>query len=130
LIGIDTNVLVRYFVQDDIEQTRRAVRFLERDCTAESPGLISEVVLTELVWVLESVYRYPRQKISVLIGGILSSDQLTVENSNDARSALPEYQAGADFTDALIAAIYRRLDCKHTVTFDRRAVRRHGFVAL
>ena len=130
MIGIDTNILVRYVVHDDTEQTRRAVRFLERECTLEDPGLVNDVVLTELVWVLESVYRYSRQQVSVLIGGLLRASQLTVENSEDARTTLREYEEGADFTDALIGAINRRLGCEYTVTFDRRAARRPGFLAL
>jgi predicted nucleic-acid-binding protein len=130
LIGIDTNVLVRYIVHDDTEQTRGAVRFLEHQCTIDDLGLINHVVLTELVWVLESVYRYSRQQVSILLAGLLRTDQLTIENSDDAQLALSEYTDGADFTDALIAANNRRLGCEHTATFDRKAARRPGFLAL
>ena len=130
MVGIDTNVLVRYIVHDDTEQTRRAVRFLEHECTIDDPGLVNDVVLTELVWVLESVYGYSREQVSTVIGGLLRASQLTVENSEDARTAIREYQEGADFPDALIAAINHRLGCENTVTFDRKAARRPGFLAL
>lgn len=130
MIGIDTNVLVRYIVHDDTEQTRRAVHFLEHECTIDDPGLVNDVVLTEFVWVLESVYRYSRQQVSLVIGGLLRASQLQVENSEDARTALREYEAAADFTDALIASINRRLGCERTVTFDRKAARRPGFLVL
>jgi len=106
------------------------VRFLEHECTIDDPGLVNDVVLTELVWVLESVYRYSRQQVAILLGSLLCTDQLTIENSEDARTALREYEDGADFTDALIVAINQRLGCEHTVTFDRKAARRPGFLAL
>lgn len=130
MVGIDTNVLVRYLIHDDAEQTRRAVRFLEHKCTNEDPGLLNAVVLTELVWVLESVYRYSRPQVAVVIDGLLHTTQLKIENSEEASAALREYARGADFTDALIGAINRRLGCEHTVTFDRKAARRPGFLAL
>jgi predicted nucleic-acid-binding protein len=130
LVGIDTNVLVRYLIRDDAEQTRRAVRFLEHECTNEDRGILNAVVLTELVWVLESVYRYQRPQIAIVIDGLLHTTQLKIEDSEDVSAALREYARGADFTDALIAAINRRLGCVHTVTFDRKAARRPGFLAL
>ena len=130
MIGIDTNVLVRYLMQDDAEQARKATRFLERECTIDNPGLVNSIVLSETVWVLESVYRYPRQQVSIAIDAILRATQLKVENSQETRSALGEYGAGADFADALIATTNLRLGCEHTVTFDRRAGRRAGFRAL
>jgi predicted nucleic-acid-binding protein len=53
-----------------------------------------------------------------------------IENSEDVRAALSEYDDGADFADALITTINRRLGCEHTATFDRKAARRPGFCAL
>jgi len=129
LIGIDSNVLVRYVVHDGAEQTRRAVQFLERECTIDSPGLVNDVVLGEMVWVLESVYRYSRQQLSVAIGALLHASQLKVEDPQDIRAALHEYANGADFAAAFIVTVNRRLGCEHTVTFDRKAARRAGFRA-
>jgi predicted nucleic-acid-binding protein len=130
MIGIDTNLLVRYIIQDEPVQVEKATRFLERVCTINNPGLVNGIVVTELVWVLESVYRYPRQQISIVLAAILRASQLRVENSPDVRYALSEYSDGADFSDALIAATNLRLGCDHTVTFDRAAARRVGFSLL
>jgi predicted nucleic-acid-binding protein len=130
MIGIDTNLLVRYIIQDEPVQVEKATRFLERVCTINNPGLVNGIVVMELVWVLESVYRYPRQQVSIALAAILRASQLRVENSQDVRYALSEYSDGADFSDALIAATNLRLGCDHTVTFDRAAARRAGFSLL
>ncbi len=130
MIGIDTNLLVRYIIQDEPVQVEKATRFLERVCTINNPGLVNGIVMTELVWVLESVYRYPRQQVSIAVAAILRASQLRVEDSQDIRYALSEYSDGADFSDALIAATNLRLGCDHTVTFDRAAARRAGFSLL
>jgi predicted nucleic-acid-binding protein len=130
MTGIDTNVLVRYLVQDDPEQGRKAARFIANECTSDEPGLINRVVFCELVWVLESAYRYPRDKVALALEGILRTAQFRIEDQQEAWSSLRDYQAGADFADAFIAAVNRRLGCERTVTFDRRAGRRPGFVLL
>lgn len=128
--GIDTNVLVRYLIQDDPEQAARAARFIATECSVDDPCLVNRVVLCELVWVLESAYGYPRVRVAVVLERILRTAQLTVEDSRDAWAALLQYRHGADFSDALIAICNLRLGCEHTVTFDRKASHRAGFVAL
>ena len=128
--GIDTNVLVRYLVQDEPEQARRASRFISNACSADDPGFINQIVLCELVWVLESAYGYPRDRVAQLIESILRTAQLKVENADNAWTALREYRTGVDFADSLIAAVNQRAGCEETATFDRKAGRRAGFVAL
>ena len=130
MTGIDTNVLVRYLVQDDPEQGRRAARFIANECTTEEPGLINRIVMCELVWVLESAYRYPRNAVALALERILRTAQLRIEDHQEAWSSLREYQEGADFADAFIAAVNRRLGFESTVTFDRSAGRRAGFGVL
>ncbi|HUY26135.1 MAG TPA: type II toxin-antitoxin system VapC family toxin [Candidatus Binataceae bacterium] len=130
MTGIDTNVLLRYLIQDHPEQARTAARFIARECSREAPALINRIVICELVWVLESAYGYPREKVVLALGNILRTHQFRIEDSQEAWSSFREYQAGADFADAFIAAVNRRLGCEHTVTFDRKASRRPGFVAL
>ena len=128
--GIDTNVLLRFFVQDDEEQALKAVRFIANHCTEENPGLINHVVLCELVWALESTYRYPRHRVLYALNQIMLAFQLRVDEREEVRAAIIEYRIGADFTDALISIVNRRLGCEHTVTFDRKASRRDGFRGL
>lgn len=125
--GIDTNLLIRYLVRDDPAQFRAAVRFVENECSEEEPGFVNHVVLAELVWVLERGYQYRRPAIITAIGALLRASQLSIEHPDDARSALYEYQNGADFPDSLIAATNSRVGCDYTATLDRRAARRKGF---
>jgi predicted nucleic-acid-binding protein len=127
---IDTNVLVRYLVQDDPEHARKAARFITNGCSSEDPGLINRIVLCELVWVLESAYGYPRAEVGLALEKTLRTTQFEIENHQEAWSSFREYQEGGDFADAFIAAVNRRLGCERTVTFDRKAGRRPGFVVL
>ncbi|HUY38720.1 MAG TPA: type II toxin-antitoxin system VapC family toxin [Candidatus Binataceae bacterium] len=130
MTGVDTNVLLRYLVQDDPEQARKATRFIAHECSADAPALINRIVMCELVWVLESAYGYSREKVIFALEKILRTTQFRIEDAQEAWLSLREYQAGADFADAFIASINRRLGCEHTVTLDRKASRRQGFVAL
>lgn len=50
MIGLDTNVLVRYLAQDDPTQSPRATEIIEQEISKEKPGYISSVVLVETVW--------------------------------------------------------------------------------
>jgi len=128
--GIDTNVLVRYLVQDDPDQARKASRFIAEGCTAEDPGIVNRIVLCELVWVLESAYSYSREKVALALEGMLRTAQFKIENHEEAWSSLREYRSGADFAAALICHVNRGLGCEATVTFDRRAGRMAGFIVL
>lgn len=130
MTGVDTNVLIRYLVQDDPDQARKATRFIANECSSDDPGLINRIVLCEVVWVLETAYGYPRDQVAVVLEKILRATQLRIEDHPEAWASFREYQDGADFADAFIAAINRRLGCDRTVTFDRRAGRRPGFAPL
>ena len=122
--------LVRYLVRDDPDQTRKARRFITEECSKDVPGLVNRIVLCEVVWVLESTYDYPRDKVALALEKILRTAQFKIEDHQEAWSSFREYQAGADFADAFIGTINRRLGCKHTVTFDRKAGHRSNFVLL
>jgi predicted nucleic-acid-binding protein len=128
--GLDSNVLLRFLVQDDLEQLERAARFIAIECTIDNPGLINHIVLCELFWVLNNGYGFPREKVSFAIDLVMHTPQLRVDRREEVSAALSEYQAGCDFADALIAIVNQRLGCDHTVTFDRKAGRRAGFRAL
>ena len=125
--GVDTNILVRYIVADDPGQFRAAARFIENECSPQEPGFVNRLVLAEVVWVLESSYRLPRVAIVSALRPLLAASQLSIEDVDDARAALLEYEDGADFSDSLIAKANARLGCEYTATFDRRAVGRSGF---
>jgi len=121
VIGLDTNVLVRYIVQDEPAQARAATRLVESHCTPDDPAVISLIVLCELVWVLSRGYRYGRRPISTVLRQILSADDLHVERAELAWRALNLYTEGkVDFADYLLALCNREERAEITYTFDSR----------
>ncbi len=122
MIGLDTNVLVRYIVRDDARQAAAATRLIEARCKAKDPGTITLVVACELVWVLARGYEYDRSAIAGLLRRILSAEDLRVERSELAWQALNLYEEGkADFSDYVIGLCNREEKADITCTFDRRA---------
>jgi predicted nucleic-acid-binding protein len=123
VIGLDTNVLVRFIVRDDEAQARSAARLIESRCTVEDPGWISQVVLCELAWVLGRGYGYDRTTVASVVRRILTVRELRVEAAEAAWKALRHYEAGgAEYADWLIGAANRANLAEATYTFDRRAV--------
>ncbi len=128
MIGLDTNVLVRYLTQDDPEQSAQANHLIETKCTRHTPGRISLVVLCELTWVLGGAYRYEKQIVLQVLENILASVDLTVENEDIARSALAAFRWGeADFADYVITYSNYSAGCEVTYSFDRKLAK-HDFV--
>lgn len=131
MIGLDTNILVRYLVQDDPEQARRATELIENQCTDDSPGVICIVVLCELAWVLSRGYGYSREQICSVVQGILTAKELEIESPDLVWSAYQQYVSGAaDFSDYLIGASNRSLGAGTTYTFDQRATGHANFTLL
>ncbi len=124
MIGLDTNVLVRYIAQDDSSQSPRAVKFIEGECSATTPGFIGIVTLVELVWVSESCYDATKAEVIDLLRRLLGTKQLIVQYSEIVWQALRLYQSGqADFADYLVERIAHSEGCKTTVTFDKAAAK-------
>lgn len=131
MIGLDTNVLVRYLVQDEPLQAAAATQCIEQRCHSDFPGRVNRTVLCELVWVLESSYGYSRLEIAAVLERIFRTSQLVVEDLDAAWAALQHYRAsGVDFADALIGIVNRRAGCAVTVTLDRKAARLAEFELL
>lgn len=131
MIGIDTNVLVRYIVQDEPKQARAATAFLETACTAEEPGRICLVVLCELSWVLARAYRYERDAIGHILEKLLTAAELEVEQSAIAWRALRAYRTGpAEFADYVIVYLNDSAEVEYTITLDRKAARHALFREL
>jgi predicted nucleic-acid-binding protein len=122
MIGLDTNVLVRFLVADDADQAARAARLIEERCTGDDPGFVDSVVLCEIVWVLESAYGYARPLIAEVVEKALHTAELEIDNAEAAWAALRAYRTGnADFADAFIGRLNRAAGCAATATFDRAA---------
>ena len=131
MIGLDTNVLVRYLAQDDRLQSPLATRLIEGSLSQESPGFISTVVLAELVWVLESSYQFTREQLATLMDALLRARQLRFQDPESASQALRDFRASkADYVDCLIQRLGSAAGCSHTVTFDRVASRLSGMRPL
>ncbi|HEY2399298.1 MAG TPA: type II toxin-antitoxin system VapC family toxin [Steroidobacteraceae bacterium] len=131
MIGLDTNVVVRYLTQDDPKQAPIATKVMEKTLNRDEPGFISLVVLAEVVWVLVSLYSVNRSGVADVVGGLLTTEQLHVESAELVWRAKRRYEASkADFSDALIAECAIAAGCKRTVTFDRTAAATSGFELL
>ena len=128
MIGLDTNVLVRYLTQDDPEQSRTATDLIERRLSEDEPGFISVVAMAETVWVLERAYGLGGGDIAAAVERVLQADVLVVENEQEVFAAMTALKDGrGSFADALISALDASAGCTHTVTFDRKALRLAGF---
>ena len=131
MIGLDTNVLVRYIVQDDPIQSGIATTFIETYCTAKTPAFICNIVLVELVWVLERGYGYDKKSIIAVLKQIVATTELKVEASGLVWQAILAYQDGnAGFADCLLVAINQQHACNTTFTFDKNAAKNAGFELL
>lgn len=126
MTGLDTNVLVRFFAQDDAIQSPKADAIFASLTSAE-PGWIGVASVLELVWVMTSQKRLDRGGIATVLSQLLTRDEIVIEQANVVQNALQLYQKGkADFADCLIAASARAAGCSRTMTFDRIAARDAG----
>ena len=131
MIGLDTNVLVRYMAQDDPIQSKIATDFIERRLTDSDPGFTSIVAMAETAWVLQHAYGLSGAEVARAIERTLQADVLVIENEQEIFTAMVALKEGrGSFADALIAALGARAGCSATVTFDRRALRLPGFELL
>ncbi len=129
--GLDTNVLVRLFVDDEPEQADRSEAFIRQTYASGSLCYVNKIVLCELVWVLARGYSCERAVIADALESLLSSPQFRIEDEPRVRSAVRAYREGStDFADHLIGATNRAAGCERTATFDRKAARLDGFELL
>jgi predicted nucleic-acid-binding protein len=121
LIGLDTNVLVRYLTHDEPAQTAAAMRVMN-SLSLDSPAFLSLIVIAELVWVLAISYRYRKTEIEEVLENLLRSKELVIERADIVSQASRAFRAGtADFADYLIARCGDAAECQFTLTFDRKA---------
>lgn len=121
MIGLDTNILVRYLTQDDPAQSAAAVKVID-SLSQHSPGFISLIVIAELVWVLEVSYRFKKNDIERVLDTLLRSKELVIERAEIVWQALRNFSASrADFADCLIERCGHAAECQYTATFDHNA---------
>lgn len=130
MIGIDTNVLVRLFQQDDPEQTAKASA-LFASFRGERRGFVAGTVLAELEWVLSSRYKVSRSEVAEVLQRLLLSQEVVIEQAPIAWEALRVYRSSrADFADCLIERIGASVGCEYTVTYDKAAAKTAGMRLL
>jgi predicted nucleic-acid-binding protein len=129
MLGIDTNVLVRYLVRDDQSQFQRARRLIHREVNTGEPVLVSLLVLLEMEWVLRSRYELAKPDIVAVFSSLLQTVELALEDEPSVEHAIYSWKNSlAEFADCLIDARNRRLGCRATATFDRKALKLSGFI--
>jgi predicted nucleic-acid-binding protein len=129
MIGLDTNVLLRYIVQDDPAQSARATEIIEEQLTEQEPGFVSLVTILEIVWVLRSLYKQSWQDIANEIEMLLAADTLEIQNEQEVyRAVVALRKWPGSFQDALIGALGTWRGCSDTLTFNENAAQRlNGF---
>lgn len=134
MIGLDTNVLVRYLAQDDLKQSALASRLVDKELTGTQPGFISLVVLAELCWVLKRMYAASNDELVTMVKDMLNMPQFQLERRDVVLAAIQYKQnskvAKAGFVDVLIAQLSLAEGCTHTLSFDKNAVRAAGMRLL
>jgi predicted nucleic-acid-binding protein len=129
--AIDTNVLIRFFMDDDTNQAATARRFFEASKEQRESLLITPPVLCELVWVLNASFRLAKNEVVDIVQGILMADIFTIERELLIQGALSSYRRGrADFSDYLTGEIASSAGCRDTVTFDKALKGSTGFTIL
>lgn len=128
MIGLDTNVLARFFTQDDARQATKANRVIDQ-CSGDNPGFIGLIVLSELFWLLEKTYKYTRAQQLDLLSNLLEVEDLVVEFSDDVRQAVKLFAESkkVQLADCLIAIRNTKAGCVTTKTFDKSAAKISGF---
>ena len=130
MIGLDTNVLVRYIMQDDPKQSAKATKLVE-SLTGEEPGFVPLVSVVELVWVLSSCYDLTREQLTQALEALLRAKQLVVDQADQVARALRAFAAGtADFADCLIERTASSAGCAKTMTFDLAASKTAGMTLI
>jgi predicted nucleic-acid-binding protein len=122
VIGLDTNVLVRFLVRDDPAMADRAERAIRQHCSPEQPGFINHIVLCELAWVLERAYDYRRADVANVLDALCRAMDFRVQDVEIVKGAIePFREERADFADCLLGLTNRAAGCDTTITFDREA---------
>lgn len=131
MIGLDTNVFIRYIVQDDEQQAQLATDVIENQCSVENPAFINEITLCEIVWVLKRAYHYDKSIILAVLKQLISGSEVYISSHVDAWEAYADYETGnADFSDYFIARINKKMGCPFTFSFDKKACQHENFKLL
>ena len=131
MIGLDTNVLVRYIMQDDAKQSPKATKIIEAFDGVEKNGYVTLVSLVELVCVLDTSYELTRAQVAQALDGLIRAKQLKIESADQVARALRVFKEGkSDFADCLIERSANSVGCEKTITFDVNASKHAGMTLI
>lgn len=130
MIGLDTNVLVRYIMQDDPKQSPMATELIE-SLEGDSPGFVTLITVVELYWVLTSCYELSNEQVKQALETLLRTKQILVDRADQVLRALRVFGEGkADFADCLIERTAAGAGCAKTMTFDVGAAKHAGMTLI
>jgi predicted nucleic-acid-binding protein len=132
MIGIDTNILVRYLTNDDPKQCAQVAALFAEYSGHESSIYINNVILCELVWVLDRGYKYSLEQISMALKLILQTPEFVFDNHQLLSTAVMEYERSkaADLSDIIISLTNKQIGCNNTYSFDQAAIKLGYFTSL
>jgi predicted nucleic-acid-binding protein len=131
VIGIDTNILLRYVLADDVAQHRAAARLLDETCCEDAPAFVSEIVLVEAVWFLVKKQRRPKREVVDLLFALADNAHLCLPDESAHLAAVNAYAEGrGDFAEYLIAASNAGHGVPETYTFDKDASKDGALILL
>jgi len=123
VIAVDTNILVRYFTQDDSVQAKAVNGLLQKYLGQAQSIFINNIVICELIWVLDKGYKYSKDQIVFVLKSVLSTEEFVFEHHTILRLAVEDYEIkNFDFSDSLIAQLNRHYGYEVTISFDKLAV--------
>jgi predicted nucleic-acid-binding protein len=125
MIGLDTNVLARYYIDDDADAEAKRQRLAARRLIESGqPLMVSKSVILELEWVMRGYYSFAQAEVASVMRHLLEQAHIAVEDRVAIEQALSNCEAGIDFADALHHASYR--SCTSVATFDDRKFARRA----
>ncbi len=129
MIALDSNVLLRFLIEDDADQTARAAVLIRKTLAGNETIYVSDIVLCEIVWVLKRLYRKSKLEIIKIIRIVLLAEGLVFNSTEAIWSALDAYEQGrGDFADYIIREQARDAGCEVVATFDKVLVKEEGFI--
>ncbi|NQU05507.1 MAG: type II toxin-antitoxin system VapC family toxin [Calditrichaeota bacterium] len=130
MIALDSNVLLRFLIEDDADQTARAAELIRKTIVGNDVIYVSDIVLCEIVWVLKRLYRKSKPEIIKIIRLILLAEGLVFNSTEAIWKALDAYEHGrGDFADYIIREQARDAGSEVVATFDKVLISEKGFIA-
>lgn len=130
MLGLDTNIVVRYIAQDDAIQSPKATQLIE-SLSNENLGFITLISIVELVWVMQGCYQASKEEVVTILQSLLHTREFVIENAEVVAKALHTYAASnADFADCLIERSANYAKCTRTMTFDSNAAKTAGMLLV